>query len=186
MTGATTTTASASFLCLIPQKSGFKLSGPGFSDEQMKILVESLGRIKEDDCRNFINETLAKHKVGKDVNSLDKLLNTATFGYYNVNADYTNTDLGVDIHSTIVLRDSFVNRGASAAGVGTSVFLSDAVFTRTDLYFYSNIADTPSFIVHELFHVAGIDKSIVDSQQLTNAIWENCRRLGSDRIIIRH
>ncbi len=152
----------------------------------MKILVDSLKRIKQDDCTNFINETLAKYKVGKDFNSLDKLLNKGTFGYYDVNADYTNTDLGVDIHSTILLRDAFVNRGASAAGVGTHVFLSDAVFTRTDVYFYSNIADTPSFIVHELFHVAGIDRSIVDSQQMTNAIRENCRKLGSDPIRIRH
>ena len=46
----------------------------------MKILVESLGRINEDDCKNFINETLTKYKVGKESNSLDKLLNRATLG----------------------------------------------------------------------------------------------------------
>lgn len=170
----------------VPQNTGFRTGGPAFNDQQKKILAESSARINEDDCRNFINETLAKYKVGKQVNSLDKLLNKTTFGYYDASADYTNTDLGVDIHSTILLRDAFVNRGASAAGVGTSVFLSDAVFTRTDIYFYSNIADTPSFIVHELFHVAGIDKSVVDSQQMTDAIRKNCRKLGSDRILIRH
>jgi len=156
----------------------------------MKILVESLGRINEDDCKNFINETLTKYKVGKESNSLDKLLNRATLGYYNVNVDYSNTDLGVDMRSTILLRDAFANRGASAATAGPHIFLSDKVFQRSSsiipLPRWNRKADTPTYIVHELFHVAGIDKSIIDSQQMTDAIRRNCRLLGSDRIIIRH
>jgi hypothetical protein len=119
---------------LLPQNSGFKLYGPGFSDKQMGILVDSLRTIKEDDCTNFINETLAKYKVGKEFNSLDKLLNKATLGRYDVNADYTNSDLGIDIHGTILLRDAYVNRGASAVTYGTHVLLSDKVFDRTDYY----------------------------------------------------
>ncbi|MGZ5483994.1 MAG: hypothetical protein ACXWID_18710, partial [Pyrinomonadaceae bacterium] len=173
-----------------PQNSGFKLRGPGFTDEQMGILVESLTRIQEDDCKNFINETLAKYKVAKEFNSFDKLLNRATLGYYDVNADYTNADLGVDMRSTILLRDMFVNRGASAGGVGTNVFLTNKVFERSSsiipVQSWNHVADTPSYIVHELFHVAGIDKSIIDSQQMTDAIRRNCRLLGSDRIIISH
>lgn len=105
-----------------------------------------------------------------------------------MNAQYTNTDLGVDMDSAIRLRDSFVNRGASAVTTGDRlhVFMSDKVFDRTDYYIYSHIADTPGYIVHELFHVAGIDKSIVDSQQLTDAIRQHCHLTGSDRIVIRH
>ena len=173
---------------LLPQSSGFKTGGPAFTAGQKKILDSSFNRINQDDCKNFINQTLADYKVGKGFNTLDKLLNRATFGYYDVNADYTNTDLGVDIDSTIGLRDAFVNRGASAVTTGdrSHIFLSDKVFERTDYYFYSRTADTPSYIVHELLHVAGIDKSIVDSQQMTKAIREHCRLLGSDPITLRH
>ena len=107
-----------------------------------------------------------------------------------MNADYTNTDLGVDIESTILLRDAFINRGASAAGVGTSVFLSDKVFERSSsiipIRSWNRIADTPSYLVHELFHVAGIDKAVIDSQQMTNSIRENCRKIGSNPITLRH
>lgn len=170
----------------VPQDSGFKLAGPGFTDEQMKILVDSLRRIKQEDCTNFINETLANNKVGNEFNSLDKLLNKATFGRYDVHADYTGTDLGVDTNSTIILRDLFVNGGASAGGVGTRVFLTDNAFTREDHYWNRDIADTSSIIVHELFHVAGIDKTIVDSQQLTNALQDHCRTPGGNPIILRH
>jgi hypothetical protein len=50
-----------------PQNSGFKLYGPGFSDEQMKILVEGLSRIKEDDCtssmRRLRNTKSAKSSI---------------------------------------------------------------------------------------------------------------------------
>jgi hypothetical protein len=34
------------------------------------------------------------------------------------------------------------------------------------IFLKNRIADTPGYVVHELFHVAGIDKSIVDSQQI--------------------
>ena len=175
-----------------PQNSGFKTGDPAFSDAQKKILADTFKKINEDDCKNFINETLAKYKVGKDVNSLDKLLNKATFGYYDVSADYTNTDLGVDIESAILLRDAFVNRGASAVTTPdrSHVFLSDIVFERSSsiipIQSWNRIADTPGYVVHELFHVAGIDKSIVDSQQMTNAIHEHCHLLGSDPITLRH
>jgi len=75
----------------------------------------------------------------------------------------------------------------TAHGVGTRVFLSDRAFTRNDGYLNRDVADTPSIIVHELFHVAGIDKTIVDSQQLTNEIQEHCLKSGySNPIILRH
>jgi len=173
-----------------PQKPGFSLGGPGFSDEQLGILADSFKRISKDDCTNFIKATLAKYKVGKEFNSLEKLLHKATLGRYDVDADYTDADLGVDIHSTILLRDAFVNRGASAVTVGTHAFLSDRVFERSSsiipIQSWNRIADTPSYIVHELFHIAGIDKSIVDSQEMTDAIRSNCRLNGSERIILRH
>ncbi len=134
---------------------------------------------------------LAKYKVDKEFNSLDKLLSKAVFGYYDrSNPNYTNTELGVDMESMILLRDAFVNQQANAHTVRyrdrSHVFLSDDVFSRTDYYLYSNIADTPGYIAHELFHVAGIAEGIVDSQQMTNAIKEHCHLLGSEPIIIRH
>lgn len=114
---------------------------------------------------------LAKHKVPKKFDSLDKLLNIATIGYYDVDANYTASDLATDIETTIMLRDAFVNRRDTAHAVFTSsrMWLSHRAFTRSDRYWNRNVADTPSIIVHELFHVAGIDKKTVDSQQFTNA-----------------
>jgi hypothetical protein len=88
-----------------------------------------------------------------------------------------------------MLRDAFVNRRDTAHAVFTSsrMWLSHRAFTRSDRYWNRNVADTPSIIVHELFHVAGIDKKTVDSQQFTNAIQEHCRKPGySNPIILRH
>jgi hypothetical protein len=86
-----------------PQNSGFKLGGPAFSESQKKILSSAFNAVNESDCKKFINETLAKNKVDEAVDSLDKLLNRATFGYYDVNADYTNNDLGSWLYQQIQL-----------------------------------------------------------------------------------
>lgn len=149
--------------------------------------------MRQKDCTDFINRTLAKHKVDAKFDSVDKLFRQATFGRYELpsrfgaDTGYTEADLGVDSHSLIMLRDDFVNRGATAVTVGTRVFLSDRAFTRNDSYLNRDVADTPSIIVHELFHVARIDKRIVDSQQLTNEIREHCRKPGySNPIILKH
>ncbi len=171
--------------------SGFNFGNVAFTENQRKILADSFGRINQADCAKFINETLAKHKVGKDFNSLDKLLNRAKLSYYNTSTflggpDYSPSQLGLDTHGTLVVRGLFLGGAAAVTAPDrTNVFLSDAVFARTDLYFYSNIADSAGFIVHELFHVAGIDKSIVDSQQFQDEIRKHCRLLGSDRIILK-
>jgi hypothetical protein len=152
----------------------------------MKILVDSLSRIRQKDCTDFINATLAKYKVGKDVDSLDKLLKKGTFGRYDVNADYQTTDLGVDFNDAMELCEVFVNRGWTAASKDNRVFLSDKAFSRTKHYWYKNVADTSSIIVHELFHVAGIDEKIVDSQELTTEIQKHCWTRGSDLINLVH
>src|SRR5205807_2221809 len=68
-----------------PQNPGFKTGGPASTAGQKKILDSSFNRINQDDCKNFINQTLADYKVGKGFNTLDKLLGRATFGYYDVN-----------------------------------------------------------------------------------------------------
>lgn len=172
---------------LLPQGRGFKLYTPGFTDDQLKILDDSFKRINQKDCTDFINETLAKHKVPKKFDSLDKLLNTATIGYYDVEADYTASDLATDIETTIMLRDAFVNRREVAHGVGTRIWLSHRAFTRSDRYWNRDVADTPSMIVHELLHLAGIDRSIVDSQRLSNEIQEHCRKSGyCNPLVLRH
>jgi hypothetical protein len=154
--------------------------------------------INDDDCKNFINEMLAKYKVAKELDSLDKVLSRTVFEYYNKSqssfdlsaANYTDTQLGVDMESVILLRAAFMKRGASAVtvryqGIG-HVFLTDDVFSRSDHYWGSNIADTPVFIVHELFHVAGIDQAVVDSQQMTNAITQHCHLVGANQVILSH
>jgi hypothetical protein len=46
-------------------------------------------------------QIVANNKVEKGVDWLDKLLNRATFRYYDVNANYTNADVGVDMDSAI-------------------------------------------------------------------------------------
>jgi YD repeat-containing protein len=180
------------YLFAIPQNSSFKFGSVPFSKSQQKILADSNNIINEDDCKKFINDTLAKFKVAKDVDSLDKLLNRARFSYYDTSTflggpDYSPSQLGLDTDSTLRVRGAFLAEAAAVTAPNrVNVFLSDAVFDRTDHYWFSHIADTPSYIVHELFHVAGIDKSIVDSQQMTNAIRENCGLVGSDPIILRH
>jgi len=169
---------------MLSQQGGFRYAGPSFRAEQKQILDPAYKRINQDDCKTFINETLAKYKVGKDFDSLEKLLNKATLSYYDTDANYDNTDLNVSSHDAILLVDDFGRKQASAVTVGSRVFLSDKVFTRTDYYFYSYKADTSSYIVHELLHVAGIDKSIVDSQAMTDDIRAHCRTPGSDRIVL--
>jgi hypothetical protein len=165
-----------------------------FSKSQQQILSQSYQTINDDDCKNFINDTLAKYKVAKNLNSLNKLLNTAKFSYYNTSTflggpDYSPSDLGLDSHGTLLVRAAFLREGVAAvtAPDRINVFLSDAVFKRSDSYLFGiHNADTPGYIVHELFHVAGIDEKIVDSQEMTNAIREHCHLLGSDQIILRH
>jgi hypothetical protein len=157
----------------------------------MGILVDSLKRIREDDCTNFINETLAKYRVAKGVNSLDKLLNRARFGFYDNSwsgPDYGPQDLGLDSHGALRVRAAFLRVGVAAVTAPdlVHVFLSAAVFERSSsilpIESWNHNADTPGYIVHELFHVAGIDENIVDSQAMTNSISEHCHLVGTDRI----
>lgn len=175
----------------LPQNTGFNLGNVPFTDDQRRILASSSNRINQGDCKKFINDTLEKNKVGKDFNSLEKLLNRAKLSYYDTSTflggpNYSPSQLGLDTHGTLVVRGLFLGGAAAVTAPDrTNVFLSDAVFARTDLYLYSNIADTPSFIVHELFHLAGVDKSIVDSQQFQDEIRKHCRLLGSDRILLK-
>jgi len=190
---ATTTTIRVTYdwaVQVIPQNSGFNFGNVGFTEDQRKILVDAFGRINQDDCTKFINETLAKHKVGKDFNTLGKLLNRAKLSYYNTSTmlggpNYSPSELGLDTHGTLLVRGSFL-AGATAvtAPDRVNIFLSDPVFNRTDYIFFTNIADTPSYIVHELFHVAGIDPKIVDSQHFQDEIRKHCRLLGSERIVL--
>jgi len=176
-----------------PQNSGFRTGNIPFSQTQQQILSQSHQIINDDDCKNFINDTLAEYKVAKNLNSLNKLLNTAKFSYYNTSTflggpDYSPSDLGLDSHGTLRVRGAFLS-GASAvtAPDRINVFLSDAVFKRSDSYLFGiHNADTPAYIVHELFHVAGIDEKIVDSREMTNAIREHCHLVGSDPIILKH
>ena len=173
-----------------PQQSDFNYSGIAFTDDQREELGRSYNRINQDDCKKFINDTLAKHKVGKDFDSLGKLLAKATFSFYDTSTflgghDYSPSQLGIDTHGTLLIRGAFL-AGASAVTYRTSVFLSSKVFDRPILGYIGRTADTPSYIVHELFHLAGIPKEIVDSQQFTDEIRKNCRLRGSNRIILLH
>jgi hypothetical protein len=175
------------------QDSGFNTGEVEFSEKQQKILATSYNRINQGDCKKFINDTLAKHKVGKDFDSLEKLLNRAKFSFYDTSTflggpDYSPSQLGLDTNGTLQVRGSFLD-GASAvtAPDRVNVFLSSKAFDRPlTRYGGGRFADTPSYIVHELFHVAGIDPSIVDSQTLTNDIRTNCRLTGADPIILGH
>ena len=135
--------------------------------------------------------------MGQDFNSLEKLLSRARFSFYDTSTflggpDYTPSQLGLDTHGTLQVRGAFLN-GASAvtAPDRINVFLSSRVFDRPlsssiPVPGFNRYADTSSYIVHELFHVAGINPSVVDSQNLTDEIRANCRLTGSDPITLKH
>jgi hypothetical protein len=162
------------------------------------LFSESFSRITQDNCKGFINRTLAAHGVAADLNSLEKLLDRAKFNFYDTSKDaligesYSPGELGLDSQGAILVSAEFMG-GASAvtAPDRVNVFLSSIVFDRPlsrsiPVPGYNRYADTASYIVHELFHVAGIKPSIVDSQKLTKEIRENCRLTGSDPITLKH
>ena len=89
------------------------------------------------------------------------------------------------------MRGAFLNPDVSAVTAPDSinVFLSDRVFSRPSSIIpigpFNRFADTSSYIVHELFHVAGVPASVIDTQAFQDAIRENCRTLGGARILIK-
>ena len=177
-----------------PPQSGFRYGNVPFTDDQKQLLADAYNRINQDNCKSFINNTLANanYGVGQDFNSLEKLLTRANLSFYDtsklglLSTEYTPSELGVDANGAILLQGAFLN-GASAATYQNNIFLSSKVFDRPwTRYGGGRFADTPSYIVHELFHVAGIKQSIVDSQSLVDDIQKNCRLTGSERIVLAH
>jgi YD repeat-containing protein len=173
--------AGAEFVSTGPQNTGFNLGrAANFTDDQKKILKSVSDRIKDKDCRDFINKVLADNHVAKDRNTLDKLLGIASANTYNENL--TDTQLGVSMDGLIYLRNAFNNDGASAATVGNSMFFVDRAFQRT----FSSVLpeswpgnrnmDTATIAVHELLHVAGLNDPQV--QNLNRQIHENCGFTG--------
>ncbi|MGZ5435653.1 MAG: hypothetical protein ACXWID_18700 [Pyrinomonadaceae bacterium] len=151
-----------------------------FNDEQKGILNQVYNRINEKHCRDFINKVLAENRVARDRNTLDKLLARA-----NVNAyyrDYSNTQLGVSMDEMIEMRDAFKNLKDPALTLRDKmIFLDLRAFERTGGSYLREVwgtrnFDTATIIVHELFHVAGLDDPQV--QNLNRQIHENCGFTG--------
>src|ERR1041384_4775444 len=90
---------------------GFNLGkAAAFTNNEKKILKSVNDRIKEKDCKDFINKILADNHVAADRNTLDKLLAKADLNTYN--EDLTDIELGVSKHDLITLRDAFNVIGA--------------------------------------------------------------------------
>ena len=110
----------------------------------------------------------------------------ADLNTYNHEADLTDTDLGVSMGALIELRNAFMNppHAPAATADNRHIFLVKRAFQRkvTDVlpsFGASNLnRDTATLIVHELFHVAGLDDPQVDS--LNQRIHENCGFKGMD------
>ncbi|MEK6283939.1 MAG: hypothetical protein AABN95_26610 [Acidobacteriota bacterium] len=106
--------------------------------------------------------------MDKQYGSLDKVLSRVKLSYFDTSTyrNYSPSELGLDTHATMIVRGAFLD-GAAAVTITTdpiNIFLSDEPFNRTDLYFYSNIADTSSYIVHELFHADETKRPHADFQ----------------------
>ncbi|HKO44544.1 MAG TPA: hypothetical protein VJU84_14795 [Pyrinomonadaceae bacterium] len=129
---------------------------------------------------------LAKHKVNKKFDSLEKLLNIATIGYYDVNADYAASDLATDIETTITLRvllltaETLLMPRATEFGYRTGRLLGATVIGTAMLPIRPALSCMSCFMLRGLI-------SQVDSQEFTNAIQEHCRKQGySNPIILTH
>jgi hypothetical protein len=136
-------------------------------------------RINQDDCKNFVNGVLADNKVGKDLNELWKLLNKAVLNKWDSNL--TAQGLGITQDEM-----SDIQRGLAGNAIAVTlsdrkrIYLSDKIFLRegNDSHFnifssHTNI-DTAGHLVHELFHLAGIEHAKGEGYSFDRAIHEHC------------
>ena len=112
---------------------------------------------------------------------------TSSSFFIGPNANYSPAELGLSTDAAMNVRALFLEGAAAVTTVDRSnMFLSGSVFTRSNNPMNLRRADTVGFIVHELFHAAGFDKNLVDSQAFQDSIRKaGCRTTGSDQIVLR-
>jgi hypothetical protein len=141
---------------------------------KQKILRSVYERINQSDCENWVNFMLSKLGAKKDRDTLDELINIATLSMWD--EDLSTAEMGISAEAHITLVNFFNNEGKPMATAGDQVFMVPLAFKRNRVTvpgMNNWDYDTATFLVHELFHVAGF----LDEKQVTDmnkAIHDHC------------
>jgi hypothetical protein len=123
---------------------------------------------------------LTKNNVSKDLNTLDKLLNKAVLNKWH--SGLTPHNLGISQDRFDKIQQRFTNKTAAAVTLEdrARIYLPDTIFLREGNDSMFNIfsshkdIDTASHLVHELFHIAGIDHAEGKRFAFDEQIKANC------------
>jgi YD repeat-containing protein len=177
---------------LFPQD-GFQFGRTSdFSGQERDALSRAYGKISSEKCKKFFDSTIARMRQKGEISTLRKpsdpysflpsnltqILSITAINRYRPNLTSQQVSVPAD-RWTFIENQFAANPRTNAVTIGgqARVFLGDHTFFEVSIWGRlqgDESTDTAGVIVHEFFHVAGLDEAQVTA--LSDEIQKNCGR----------